>query len=199
MGKHKNATKEGSNAQKGISPTPSSHVGEADNRGDVVCDLRDEVASLGEALSQMGASSKMPFCFTQCGRLPLEWSLLPEHWQSNPAHEEQTCYCVQVKVTLGEGGGDQPSPPNAWTSLLIANMFQDGLEEWITEAVVLAAGEAILFFGQQLLKEGLPLGDARDVGFCLGSPVNCAGREAQVEMMVSTVQEGHWAIADTIM
>ena len=50
-----------------------------------------------------------------------------------------------------------------------------------------------------MLKEGLPLGDARDVGFSLGSPVNCAEREAQVEMTVSTVQEGHQAIAGTIM
>ena len=77
-------------------------------------------------------------------------------------------------------------------------MFQDGLEEWIAEAVVLATGETILFFGQQSLKEGLPLGDARDVGFHLGGPVNWARTEAQVKMMVSTVQEGHWAITDAI-
>ena len=78
-------------------------------------------------------------------------------------------------------------------------MFPDGLEEWITEAAVLAPGEAILFFRWQLLKEGLSLGDARDVGFCLASPVNWARREAEVEMMVRTVREGHWAIADTVM
>ena len=57
MGKHKNVTLGGSDAQKGISPTLSSHVGEAGNTGDVVFDLRDEMASLKEALSQMGASS----------------------------------------------------------------------------------------------------------------------------------------------
>ena len=38
-----------------------------------------------------------------------------------------------------------------------------------------------------------------DVGFCLAGPVNWAGREAQVKMMVSTVQKGHQAIADTVM
>ena len=37
-------------------------------------------------------------------------------------------------------------PPCAWTSLVIADMFQDGLEEQITEAVVLAPGEAIFFW-----------------------------------------------------
>ena len=77
-------------------------------------------------------------------------------------------------------------------------MFQDCLEEWITKTVVLAPGEAILFLDDNCL-EGLPLDDARDVGFCLGGPVNWEGREAEVEMMVSTVQEGCWAIADAIL
>ena len=63
MGKHKNATKGGSDAQKGISPTLSSHVGEPGDTVDVDHDLRDEVASFEEALSQMGTSSKMPFHF----------------------------------------------------------------------------------------------------------------------------------------
>ena len=56
-------------------------------------------------------------------------------------------YCIQVRVTLGEGGGDQPPPSLVLTGSLIAIMFQDGLEEQITEAVVLALREAILFFG----------------------------------------------------
>ena len=67
-------------------------------------------------------------------------------------------------------------------------MFQDDLEEQITEAVVLTPGEAILFSGWWLLKEGLPLVDVRDVGFCLGILINLVGREAQVEMMVSSFQ-----------
>ena len=58
--------------------------------------------------------------------------------------------------------------------------------------MVLAPGGVILFFGWWSLKEGLPLVDTRDVGFHLVNPVNWAGREAQV------VQEGCWAIADTI-
>ena len=48
---------------------------------------------------------------------------------------------------MGEGGGNQPPPPHVWSGLLIADMFQEGLEEQITEAVVLASGKAILFFG----------------------------------------------------
>ena len=90
MGKHKNATKGGSDAQKGVFPTPSSHVVEAGDTGDVVHDLRDEVTLLEEALSQMGTSSKAPFCFVQHGRLLSEWASMPEHWHSNPAWEDQT-------------------------------------------------------------------------------------------------------------
>ena len=55
--------KGGSDAQKGISPTLSSHAGKAGDTGDVVHDLMDQVASLEESLPQMGTSSKMPFCF----------------------------------------------------------------------------------------------------------------------------------------
>ena len=108
-------------------------------------------------------------------------------------------YSIQVRVTLGEGWGDQPPPSHAWTSSLIADMFQDDIEEWITEAVVLTPGEAILFFRRWSLKEGLPLSNAREVGFSLASPVNWAGREAQVELMVSTVQEGCRAITDAFV
>ena len=42
----------------------SSCAGTAGDTGNVVHDLRDEVASLEDALLQMGASSKMPFHFT---------------------------------------------------------------------------------------------------------------------------------------
>ena len=137
----------------------------------------------------------MPFCFVWCDRSPTKWSLLSEHQQSNPAHEDWTCYCILVRVTLGEGGHDQPPHSHKWTSSLIADMFQDGLEEWITEAAVLAPMEVILFLDENCSKRG----DTKDVGFCLGGPVNWAGRKAQVEMMVSTIQEGCWAIRDAIM
>ena len=53
-----------------------------------------------------------------------------------------------MRVTLGEGGGDQPPPSHAWSGLLIVDMLQEGLKEQITKAVILAPGEAILFFGQ---------------------------------------------------
>ena len=97
------------------------------------------------------------------------------------------------------GGGDHPPPSHAWSGLLIAGMFQDGLKEWITEVVVLAPGEAILFFGRWSCKEGLSYTSARDVGFSLTGPVNWARRTVQVEVTANMEQEGLWAIADAVM
>ena len=50
-----------------------------------------------------------------------------------------------------------------------------------------------------MLQEGLPLGNARDVGFSLVGPINWAGRTAYVEATVNTVQDGHKAIADAVV
>ena len=60
MGKCKNVTKGGSDSQKGISPTPSYHAGEAGYIGFVVRGLRDEVALLEKALLQMVLFPKCP-------------------------------------------------------------------------------------------------------------------------------------------
>ena len=72
---------------------------------------------------------------------------MPEHQQDYPTHEDLMHYCIHIRVTFGEGGSDQPPPSHSWSGSLILDMFQEGLEEQITEAVVLAPGEAILFFG----------------------------------------------------
>ena len=95
--------------------------------------------------------------------------------------------------------GNQPPPFHKWSGLLITDIFQQGLEEWITKAVGLALGEAIPFFGQQSLKERLSLGNARDVRFSLTGLINWAGRTAQVMVTVITVQEGHRGIVDAVV
>ena len=91
------------------------------------------------------------------------------------------------------------APFHAWSGLLITNMFQYGLKERITEAEVLAPGEAILFFGRWSCKEGFPYTSARDVGFSLTGTINWARRRAQVEATTDMVQEGHWPIASAVM
>ena len=67
MGKCRNTVKSGEGAQKDASPTPSSHGGELD---DTAQDQIEEGALMEEVLSQMGASPKMLFRFTQLSRLP---------------------------------------------------------------------------------------------------------------------------------
>ena len=184
----KNAAQGGADAQRLASPTPVSHRGEASDTGEAVQDLRDDVDSMEEEVSQIGASPKMPFRFTQSRQSPSEQSLMSEHQQDHPILEDQVHYCVHVRVTLGEWGGNQPLPCHAWSSLLIVDMLQEGLKEQITEAVIVALG-----------KEGLSLESARDVGFSLTGLTSWASRAAQVEATICTVQEGHHAIAEAVV
>ena len=59
MEKCKNAAG-GSRCLKECLPTPSSHRGEAGDTGETVQDLRDDVDSWEEGMSQIGASPKTP-------------------------------------------------------------------------------------------------------------------------------------------
>ena len=70
MGKQKKAAKGGASTQKGTSLTPLSHGGEADDTGEAVHNLRDDVDSLEERLSQMGALSRMPFRVMESSQSP---------------------------------------------------------------------------------------------------------------------------------
>ena len=70
MEKCKNAARGEANAQKGTSPSVSSHGGEAGDTGKEVYNLREDVDSLEERLSLMGAPSRIPFRFSQSSQLP---------------------------------------------------------------------------------------------------------------------------------
>ena len=107
MGKHKNTTWGGTDAQKGVYPTLSSHRGEAGDTGNAVYNLKDDVDSLEERILQ-------------------------------------------------KGGGNQTPPSHAWSSLFIADMFQEGLEEWVTEAVVLAQGRQSYSLEDDHSRKGFP-------------------------------------------
>ena len=106
------------------------------------------------------------------------------------ANKDWMHYCVHVRVTLGEGRGDQLSPPHPWTSSLFADIFQECLKEKKYQSHGLCPlMKAILFFGRQSLKEGLPHGKARNVAFSMAGPVIWARRWAQVKMTVNMVQK----------
>ena len=144
---------------------PLSHRVEASDTSNAVQDLRDDMDSLEGVKSQMGASPKMPLGFMHCSQLPSEqsnaWALTRLHciWRSD----------VLLHPTLewlwGREEAISPHLP------MHGDMFQEGLEEQITEDVVLAPGEPILFFGWWSCKKGLPLGNVRDVGFSLTGPI----------------------------
>ena len=148
MGKWKNTVKAGGGEQRDASPTPLSCGGKPEN---TTCNLLEEVSS------QMGMSPRAHFRFIQSSRSPSIWSLSPEgRWVHSMTPYNWMHCCVHIRVSLGEMEGDQSPPSHAWSGLLPADMFQDGLEIWITKAVVLAPREAILFFGRQSHKGGIP-------------------------------------------
>ena len=180
-------------------PTPSSHRGEVGNPGDPVQDLKDNVELLEEGMSWIGTFLRMPFRFMQSIWSPSEQTLMPGCQQYHPVLEDWVHYFIHIRVTLGKGGGNQPPPIHAWSGSLVVGMLQEGLEEQITEAVVPALREAILFFGWQSHKEGLPLEGTRDIGFCLMDLTSWSSMAAQVEVTVSTVQEGCHAFAEAVI
>ena len=119
MGKHKNTTKSGGGAQRDASPTLLSHWGKPDDTPQYLIE---------EVSSQIGMSPKAPFRFTQLSRLPSVQSLSPEGRQAcSTTPDSQMHYCIHIRVTLREGGDDQPPPYHAWSGLLIADMLQECL------------------------------------------------------------------------
>ena len=110
------------------------------------------------------------------------------------------CYCIQVRVTLGDGGGNQPQPPYAWGGCLITDILQEAwLEDCITEAMVLSPGQSFLFFSRCSKNEGLPYCRARDIEFGLGHLFNWARRSAQIEASRKPWQEGCHAILEAVV
>ena len=87
-----------------------------------------------------------------------------------------------MRVTLGDGGGDQIPSSHACGGCLITNILQEAWpEDWITEAMVLSPGQAIPFFGGHSRNEGLSYHRARNVEFGSGGLFNWAGRPTQIE------------------
>ena len=75
-----------------------------------------------------------------------------------PDHHE-TWYCLEIQVISIKEGGTTPPPPHVWQAPVVEDMVWGG-NSGLTEAVVTDPSWAILFYGQQLLGEGLSLGKA---------------------------------------
>ena len=85
---------------------------------------------------------------------------------------------------------------------LISDTLKEAwLDDWITEAVVLSPGEAVLFFGRHSKNKELPYCKARNVEFGLGDPFNWAGRSVQIEALTlkKTIPECHHAILKAVV
>ena len=143
----------------------------------------------------------MPFRFRRTNQSPSERLVSSEHWwDCSPTHKDRRCYCIQVRVTLGDGGGNQPPPSHAWEGCLITNILQEAWpEDQITEAMVLSPGEAILFFGRHSKNDRLPYHRARNIEFGLGGPFNWAGRSAQIDASRNALQESHHPILKAVV
>ena len=148
----------------------------------------------------MSASSKTPFTFTWSSRSLSEWSLPPEHWwDCSITPKDWTCYCTHIRMTLGEGRGDHP-PSHAWSGSLIVDTLQEACpRDRIIQAIVLSLGRAILFFGRCSRNEGLLYWKVKDIELGLRGSLNWAGKPAQIEETINTMQEGHQAIAEAVV
>ena len=68
----------------------------------------------------------------------------------------------------------------------------------LTEAVVIGPGRAVLFYGRHSMGEGLTIDEARDATFLLTEAGMWIGKSAYLTTDPMTIQEGRWAIAQTI-
>ena len=173
--------------QRAASPIPSSHGGKL---YDTAKDQIEEGALMEEVLSQMGISPKTPFRFTQSSRSPSIYSLSLEHQQAQSVtSNDWRHYCVHIRVTVGKGRGDQCPPSHALNGSLIVDILQEACpRNQITDAVVLAPKQAVLFFGRHSYREGPFYRIAQDIALSLSGPVSWTGRTAQVKVTIKTMQ-----------
>ena len=84
--------------------------------------------------------------------------------------------------------------------LLITDILQEACpEDKITEAIVMSLGDAILFFGRCSHNEGLLYWKVKDIELGLRCLFNWAGKPAQIEVTVNTMQEVHQGIVDAVV
>ena len=68
----------------------------------------------------------------------------------------------------------------------------------LTKAVVIGPGKAVLSYGRHSMGEGLMADEARDATFLLTGAGTWVGKSAYLTADPMTIQEGRWAIAQTV-
>ena len=158
----------------------------------MVWDPIGEIISGEEVLSHPDVSPKTPFQFRRTSHAPPVTSVSSEHWQDHsPTPKDRRCYCIQVRVMLVDGGGNEPPLSHVMGGDLINDILQEAwLEDQITIVMVLSPREAILFFGRHSKNKGLPYHRARNIEFSLGGLFSWDGWSVQIEASKKTAQEG---------
>ena len=108
-----------------------------------------------------------------------------------------TNYCLSIQATLTDELGDMPPPLHAWTVPVVEDMLQE-TRAGLTEAVVIAPGGAILFYGRRSMGEGLKADEARDAAFLLTGAGTWVGKLAYLTANPMTLQEGKRAIVHAV-
>ena len=110
----------------------------------------------------------------------------------------KTWYCLEIQVISTEDERVTPPPPHAWQAPIVEDMVQDGKAS-LTEAIVTGPGLAVLFYGWQLLGEGLSLGETWDTAFTLLGAISWIGKQAQLSTKPVSLGNGWWLISQAIM
>ena len=100
-------------------------------------------------------------------------------------------------MILPEETGAAPPPPHVWMASIVEDMLHNG-RTGLTKDVVTGPCRASLFYGRWSLGEGLRLGEVRDAVFMLTGAGTWVGKLAYLATGHWTIQEGQWAIAQTI-
>ena len=91
-------------------------------------------------------------------------------------------------MTLTDELGDAP-PLHPWMAPVVEDMLREA-RAGLTEAVVIAPGRAILFYGRRSMGEGLKADEARDAVFLFTGTGTWVGKSAYLTADPMTLQEG---------
>ena len=65
--------------------------------------------------------------------------------------------------------------PHTWQVAMVEDMLEGG-KSGLTEVVVRGPSRVVLFYGRQLLGEGLSLGEAQDATFMVSGAISWVGK-----------------------
>ena len=125
----------------------------------------------------------MPFRFRRTSWSPSERSVSSEHWHDcSLTPGDRRHYCFLGESNTGRWRRWPPPASHVWGGCLNTDILQKAWpEDWITEAMLLSPGEAILFFSRHSRNEALPYCRVRNIKFRLGGPFNWVRRPTQIE------------------